>query len=256
LILVLVLWSVAPEALTSDRSSPSAAGEATEQWLRQNDIKTNPEALVLLVREHPESPFAESAILLLTLRKDPEARGLLHEIVNDPRFEESRIIIAWGLARLGEQVGVAVLGELLETTRDPEKRLRIASHLAEAGSALGFAAAVELAGAPEPAIRARSLEVLVDHLSLAEADPELQIDDLFVEIFRLSDDPDRDVRAAFVRLSSTAIHEGLPKERTLERLREMCRGDADEEIRSSLQGALAHWAFSEGREVEEGQQCP
>lgn len=257
MVLILLLLSAVSDALALDGSTVPKPGESVEVWLKANGVETDARSLVAHIRESPESPSVGFAILLLTLRRDSEARELFREIVVDPRFEEDRITIAWGLARLGEPSGASILENLLGATKEDEERLRLASRLADVGRVSGFAAVVELSEDPDPEVRSRALEVLVDHLALTgSGEAKLEKEEVVKQILRLSRDAELLVRETFVRLYPVALWEGAPKTVILERLREMCREDPSENIRLDLQEKLNYWAFSEGRRVKEGERCP
>ena len=242
----------------SDRRSVSRPGEATERLLRQYEIETDTDSLLVLVREKPKSPWVASAISLLAWRRAEEALPLLREILVDSRYTEHRATIAWGLAKLGDSRGIEALERLLESARDEEVRLRLARSLADvARSRAGLAVAIELSRSTDAETRAASLRILVDYLVWPRTEEsDISLDEIVEALFQLSRDPELSVRKQFVEYSSIAIRNGAPKKAILDRLRELCREDPSEALRADLERRLEHWAFSEGRIVEEGETCP
>ena len=256
-VLILLLLSASSVAQVSEGSTVPKPGDSVEVWLKSNGVETDARSLVAFIRESPESPSVSFAILLLTLRRNPEARELFREIVADPRFEEDQSTIAWGLARLGEPSGASILESLLGAAKEDGIRLRLASRLADVGRVRGFSTVVELSQDPEAEVRSRVLEIMIDYLAVTGCgEAKLEEEEVLKQILRLSRDTEAVVRETFVRLYPVALWEGAGKTEILERLREMCKEDPSENIRLDLQEKLNYWAFSEGRLVKDGETCP
>jgi hypothetical protein len=112
-------------------------------------VETDTASLLAAAERHDDPTVQWAATTLLAERQVPEAGGLFRRLLASSS-RDLREAAAFGLARLGDDEGLAVLEELLETAVDGMERIHLAEQLARLGRSSGYAYVAEALGhAPE-----------------------------------------------------------------------------------------------------------
>lgn len=239
-------------------------------FLEGAGIATDDASLMVAAESHADEPVRWAATSVLAEREVIEARDLFRRLAAGDEAQSVREAAAYGLARLGEESGVAVLEAQLAAASDRMERISVAQRLAEVGRGTGYPDVVEAlsvdsgaAGeasednsrAPE-AVRVAAVNSLQAYFEAGVVGDEVapQPRELLLQA---AADPAELVRSAAITQLSVAVYQGhLELAAVRPAIERLASGDPEPAIRQQAEGLLTAWRFEAEEATRRGASSP